>query len=155
MSRVVDWLLLLAVAALMLWWIVRRFDRWLHEPPGVRLRRLAQKGTAPDDEISALLADNGFEVLAGKHRISLGVAVDDEPVQPTRLFFDYLAAKDDKYYLVKVDRARQPLDWTASGLRERLLVYALLFPDCDGIIVVDPRDRRVRTVRFQVEDDEE
>lgn len=154
-SRVFDWLLLLAGAAVIIWWIVRRFDRWLHEPPGVRLRRLVQKGGAPDDEAAALLRDNGYEVLAGKHRISLGVAIDDEPVQPTRLFFDYLAMKDDKYYLVKLERARQPLDWTASGLRERLLVYALLFPDCEGIIIADPRDKRVRTVRFQVEDDEE
>lgn len=139
----------------MFWWVLRRFDRWLHEPPGYRLRRLAQKSGAPDDEASALLRENGFEVLAGKHRISLAVAVDDEPTQSTRLFFDYLAAKDDKYYLVKLERARQPLDWTASGLRERLLVYTLLFPDCEGIIVADLKDKRVRMVRFQVEDEDE
>lgn len=155
MSRFGDWLLLLAGAAVALWWVVRRFDRWLHEPPGVRLRRLAQKGGVAEDDTVALLRESGFEVLSGKHRIPLGVSVDDGPAQPTRLFFDYLASKEDKYYLVKLERARQPLDWTASGLRERLLVYALLFPDCAGIIVADPKDKLVRTVRFQVEDDEE
>jgi hypothetical protein len=44
------------------------------------------------------------------------------------------------------------LEWTASGLRERLLVYALLFPDCEGIIVANLQDKLLRTVRFQLED---
>jgi len=154
MSRFGDWLLLLIGFGVVLWWLARRFDHWLHEPPGVRLRRLAQNGTVVPDEAVALLQENGFEVHAGKHRISMSVAVDDGPSQPTRLFFDYLVSKEDKYYLVKLERARQPIDWTASGLRERLLVYALLFPDCEGIIVADPKDQWIRTVRFHVEDDE-
>jgi len=155
LSRFGDWLLLLAGAAVAIWWLARRFDHWLHEPPGVKLRRMAQNGVVPEDETAALLRDNGFEVLSGKHRIPLSVIVDGAPAQATRLFFDYLAEKEDKYYLVKLERARQPTDWTASGLRERLLVYALLFPDCDGIVVADPKDKFVRTVRFQVRDDEE
>ncbi|MBW5446764.1 hypothetical protein GE107_11895 [Cohnella sp. CFH 77786] len=155
MGRFGDWLLLLLAAGFSVWWLLRRFDRWLHEPPGKRLRRLAQHGGVVPDEAVALLQENGFEVLSGKHRIPLGVAVDDGPVQTTRLYFDYLVCKEDKYYLVKLERARQPMDWTASGLRERLLAYALLFPDCEGIIVADPKDKLVRTVRFQVEDDEE
>lgn len=156
MGRFGDWLLLLAGAAIALWWLARRFDHWLHEPPGVRLRRIAQKGGGVvEDETVLLLQDNGFDVLSGKHKIPLGVAVDGAPAQQTRLFFDYLATKDDKYYLVKLERARQPIDWTPSGLRERLLVYALLFPDCEGIIVADPKDKLLRTVRFQVGDDDE
>jgi hypothetical protein len=151
-SRMGDWLLLLAGAAAIVWWLVRRFDRWLHEPPGVRLRRLAQAGRVEPDDTVLLLQEAGYEVLSGKHRVPLGVVVDDGPVQATRLYFDYLACKEDKYYLVKLERARQPLDWTASGLRERLLVYALLFPECEGIIVADPKDKLLRTVRFQVED---
>jgi hypothetical protein len=138
----------------MILWLVRRFDRWLHEPPGARLRRLAQNGGVLPDEAVTLLQESGYEVLSGKHRIPLGVAVDDGPVQATRLYFDYLVSKEDKYYLVKLERVRQPMDWTASGLRERLLAYALLFPDCEGIIVADPKDKLIRTVRFQVEDGE-
>jgi len=155
MSRIGDWLLLLTGAAVMVWWLLRRFDRWLHEPPGARLRKLAHGAVVPDDEAAALLRENGFSVLSGKHRIPLSVAIDDGPHQQTRLYFDYLAEKEDKYYLVKLDRPRQPIEWTASGLRERLLVYALLFPDCEGIIVADPKDMRLHTVRFRVEDDEE
>ncbi|KIL34438.1 hypothetical protein SD71_19905 [Cohnella kolymensis] len=154
MERFGDWILTLAAAGVMIWWVWRRFNRWLHEPPGAKLRRLAVAGGVDRDETVELIENYGYQVLSGKHRIPLGVAIDDGPTQATRLYFDYLAAKDDKYYLVKLDRARQPLEWTASGLRERLLVYALLFPDCEGILVVDSRDGLVKTVRFKVEDDE-
>jgi hypothetical protein len=153
-ERFGDWIITLAAAGVMIWWVWRRFDRWLHEPPGVKLRRLAVAGRIERDETVELIENNGYEVLSGKHRIPLAVVVDDGPSQATRLYFDYLAVKDDKYYLVKLERTRQPLEWTASGLRERLLVYALLFPDCEGILVVDSRDGLVRTVRFKVEDDE-
>lgn len=155
MEKFGDSLIMLIAAAIMLWWVWRRFDRWLHEPPGAKLRKLALAGGVEPDDTVALLEEHGFEVLSGKHRVPLGVAVDDGPVQSTRLYFDYLALKENKYYLVKLERARQPTEWTASGLRERLLVYALLFPDCEGIVVADPQDRLVRTVRFKVEDGEQ
>jgi hypothetical protein len=151
-ERFGDGLLMLIAAVLIGWWALRRIDHWLHEPPGAKLRKLALAGRVEPDETVELLKEQGFEVLSGKHLIPLAVAVDDGPAQPTRLYFDYLASKEDKYYLVKLERARRPIDWTASGLRERLLVYALLFPDCAGIVVADLQGRKVRTVRFQVED---
>ncbi|MFB9277342.1 hypothetical protein [Cohnella cellulosilytica] len=151
MDSVGDWLIMLIAAGVMGWWIVRRVDRWLHEPPDARLRRLAVAGGVEEDEHVSLLKEQGFHVLSGKHRIPLGVSVDDGPVMPTRLYFDYLAEKENKYYLVKLERPRQPMEWTASGLRERLLVYALLFPDCHGIVLVLPQERQIKTVRFKVE----
>jgi len=151
MDSVGDWIIMLAAAAVMGWWIVRRFDRWLHEPPNARLRKLALAGGVEEDDYVRLLRDNDFEVLSGKHRIPLGVSVDGGPAKSTRLYFDYLAKKDEKYYLVKVDKPRQPFEWTSSGLRERLFVYALLFPDCEGIAIVLPQERQIRTVRFKVE----
>jgi hypothetical protein len=155
MSRFGDWLLLLCAAGALVWILVRRLDRWLHEPPDARLRRLAQHGGVVPDDAVALLTQHGYEVLTGKHRIPLGVTVDDDPSMRTRLYFDYLASKDDRFYLVKLERSRQPTEWTASGLRERLLVYALLFPGCEGIVVADPKGGWVRTVRFHVEDGDE
>ncbi|MBB6692955.1 hypothetical protein H7B90_16225 [Cohnella xylanilytica] len=153
MAQFGDWIVFLVAVGLLLWWIWRRFDNWLHAPPGYRIRKLAKAGGVEPDETVDLLEENGYEVLSGKHRIPLAVSIDEGPLQPTRLFFDYLAVKEDKYYLVKLDKSRMPLEWTASGLRERLLVYALLFPECEGIIVADPKDRLVRTVRFKVEDE--
>jgi len=155
-ERFGDGLLMVIAAALLAWWLWRRFDNWLHEPADARLRRLARSGGIEEpDEAVQLLEERGFAVLSGKHRIPLGVAVDDGPVQTTRLYFDYVASKDDKFYLVKTERTRMPIDWTASGLREKLLVYALLFPECDGIVVADVRDKTVRTVRFLLEVDKE
>lgn len=154
MAQFGDWLLLLTGAGLMVWWVFRRLDRWLHEPPSARLRKLAQEGAVSPDETTAMLEEAGYRVLAGKHRIPLGVKIDDEPVRPTRLFFDYLVSKDDQFFLVKLERDRQPTEWTASGLRERYLVYTLLFPDCEGIVVADPKQNQIRTVRFRVEDDD-
>ncbi|WP_239613877.1 hypothetical protein [Cohnella mopanensis] len=157
MDKLGDWVIMLVAAGLMVWWCFRRFDRWLHEPPGSRLRKLALEGGVEPDETVQLLQEHDYEVLSGKHRVPLGVVLDDGPTMPTRLYFDYLAFKEDKYYLVKVERTRQPIDWTASGLRERFLVYALLFPDCDGIVIVlaQAQDRQIKTVRFKVEAGEE
>ncbi|TVY04463.1 hypothetical protein [Cohnella terricola] len=152
MDSIGDWIIMLAAASLMGWWVVRRFDRWLHEPPGSRLRKLALAGGVDEDDNVLSLREQGYEVLSGKHRIPLGVVIDDGPTMPTRLYFDYLAVKEDKYYLVKLERSRQPMEWTASGLRERLLAYALLFPDCEGIVIVHSQERQIKTVRFKVED---
>jgi hypothetical protein len=153
LDRFGDWIIILVAAGFMVWWVLRRFDRWLHEPPGSKLRKLALAGGVEHDETTQLLQEHGYEVLSGKHRIPLGVVVDEGPVMPTRLYFDYLVIKENKYYLVKMDRPRQPMDWTASGLRERLLVYALLFPDCEGMVIVIPQDQQLKIVRFKVEDD--
>jgi len=155
MDSIGDWLIMLIAAGIMGWWAVRRFDRWLHEPPDRRLRKLAASGGVEEDEQVRLLREQGFNVLSGKHRIPLGVVVDDGPAMPTRLYFDYLVEKDHKYFLAKLERPRQPMEWTASGLRERLLVYALLFPDCHGIVIVHPQERLIKTVRFKVEAGEE
>lgn len=155
MEKIGDWLIMFIAAGIMLWWVVRRFDRWLHEPPDERLRKLALDGPVPmDDEAASFIESHGYEVLSGKHRVTFGVSVDEGPAQSTRLYFDYLARKDNLYYLVKLERARQPIEWTASGLRERLLVYQLLFPDCEALIVADPQNNQLRTVKFKVGDDD-
>lgn|GEM_PF-160136 len=148
-----DWLVFLVAIGLLLLWAWRRFYRWLHEPPGYRIRKLAESAEVPRDEAVELLESHGYAVLSGKHRVPLGVQVDDGPMQPTRLYFDYLAVKDNSYFLVKLEKSRMPFEWTASGLRDRLMIYTLLFPDCEGIVVADPVQRRVRTVRFMVEDE--
>lgn len=155
-ERIGDWLLIVLMACLALWWSLRRFRRWLHEPPGIRLRRLVGRGIVDEDEEPVRqLREAGYNVLGGKHRIPFGVSVDGAPAQPTRLYIDYVAEKDNKFYVVKLERAKRPLEWTPSGLRERLLPYALLFPDCEGILVVDPPARRIRTVRFTAEEEDE
>ncbi|THF75895.1 hypothetical protein [Cohnella fermenti] len=153
MSQLGDGFVFVIVVILLLWWLVHRFNRWLHAPPSLRLRRLAQDGPVDADESVVWLETCGYEVLSGKHRIPLAVAVDDGPMQATRLYFDYLVQKDDCYYLVKIDRARKPIEWTPSGLRDRLLAFTLMFPECEGIVIADPKGQTIHTVRFKVEDE--
>jgi hypothetical protein len=156
MERFGDGIIILAATAIMIWWVLRRFDRWLHEPPGSRLRKLALTGgdSVVQDETVLLLQEHGYEVLSGKHRIPLGVILDEGPVKQTHPYFDYLVSKEDKYYLVKAERAGQPVDWTTNGLRDKFLLFVLLFPDCDGIVIVESDGRQLRTVRFKVGDGE-
>jgi hypothetical protein len=156
-ERIGDWILIFLAVLFFAWLALRRFRNWLREPPGIRLRRLARRKSYVDEDEEPVrqLREAGYNVLGGKHRIPFGVSVDGAPAQPTRLYFDYLAEKDDKFYIVKLERPKNPLDWTPSGLRERLLPYALLFPDCEAILVVDPIGRRIRTVRFTAREEEE
>lgn len=152
MEKYGDWVIILIAAGFLIWLLIKRLGRWLHEPPSARLRKIAQAGgVEANDPVVLMLRTRGYEVLSGKHRIPLKVEVDESRPVATRLYFDYLALKDDRYYIVKLERARDPLDWTASGLRERLLVYALLFPDCEGIMIVSHRDLQIKIVRFNVE----
>ncbi|CAM3785655.1 hypothetical protein COLU111180_08300 [Cohnella lubricantis] len=153
MAKFGDWFVFLTAVFLLLWWIGHRIYRWLHEPPGYRLRKLARSGSVEPDETVELLERHGYDAVSGKHRIPLGVRIDDGTMQSTRLYFDYIAVKDNQYYLVRTERSRMPIEWTASGLRDRLLVYALLFPECEGILIAHPREQWVRLVRFKVEDD--
>jgi hypothetical protein len=155
MDRFGDGVIILAASAIMIWWVIRRLDRWLHEPPGSRLRKLAQiGGSVEEDDTVLLLQEHGYEVLSGKHRIPLGVILDDGPVKHTHPYFDFLVSKEDKYYLVKAERAGQPVDWTANGLRDKYLLFVLLFPDCEGIVIVESEGQQLRTVRFKVGDGE-
>jgi hypothetical protein len=155
MEKIGDGIIILAAAAIMIWWVLRRFDRWLHEPPGSRLRKLAQTGgVVEQDDTVLLLQEHGYEVLSGKHRIPLGVILDEGPVKHTHPYFDYLVSKEDKYYLVKAERAGQPMDLTTNGLRDKFLLFVLLFPDCDGIVIVQSEGKLLRTVRFKVGDGE-
>jgi hypothetical protein len=156
LERFGDWVIILVAAGIMFGWILRRFDRWLHEPPGSRLRKLAFAGGGEaeleQDDTVLLLQEHGYKALSGKHRIPLGVVLDEGPVKNTYPYFDYLVSKEDKYYLVKMERAGQPMDWTTNGLRDKLLLFVLLFPDCDGIIIVESESQQLRTVRFKVGD---
>ncbi len=54
------------------------------------------------------------------------IDLDGQALQ-SRLFIDLIAEKDGKHYIVKTARDRMPIDWTGSGVRDRLLVYALAY----------------------------
>ncbi|MHA6483806.1 hypothetical protein ACX1C1_18105 [Paenibacillus sp. strain BS8-2] len=150
-----DWFIMALAGVLLLIWIYRTFYRWLHAP--INMNRITLgKGAAvsDDDENVKLLKSKGYKVLSAKHVVPIPVELDDAPVGTgARMYIDYMASKDDLMYIVKTARDRKPLDWTASGLRDGLLTYALLLQDCAGILYVDTKDGSVRKIVFHLTND--
>ncbi|WP_223869822.1 hypothetical protein [Paenibacillus sabuli] len=147
-----DWFVMLVAGTILIIWLYRLFYRWLHTPSGRRLI-LLQDGAEPsaDDPWVKLLEANGYEVLSGKHRIPLRIGLDDQVLQ-SRLYIDYVAERDGKRYMVKTARERMPMDWTGAGVRDRLLVYSLLVPYCEGVLYADGKEGTVRVITFQIEE---
>lgn len=152
MERYGDWFIMLLAGVLLAVWLYRAFYRWLHEPVNMNRVKLGKGGQIADnDENKALLERAGYEVVSGKHVIPIPTELDDQPLgNGSRIYIDYIAEKDDSTYIVKTARDRMPMDWTASGIRDRLLVYSLLLPDCEGILFVDAKEGNIRKVKFHI-----
>ena len=153
MGKYGDWIIMALAGCLIAIWLYRSFYRWLHEPAVVNRIKLGKGGAiADDDENVKLLEQSGYEVTSGKHIIAVPVEINDEPLgRGTRLYIDYIAEKDSNTYIVKTARERMPMDWTASGVRDRLLVYALLLPHCNGILYIDAKEKIVRKITFYID----
>ncbi|RAP76474.1 hypothetical protein [Paenibacillus montanisoli] len=145
-----DWLVMFIAGGLILFWLYRVYYRWLHEPPGMKAKLvLSDADDVPEDDVAVqFLEDAGYEVTHGKYRIPLTIDLDGS-ILNSRLIIDLFAEKDGKHYIVKTARERTPIDWTGSGVRDRLLVYALMMPECDGILFVDHKELTIRTITFR------
>lgn len=150
LNHAADWFIMAAAGGLIAVWLIRRFRAWLHEPPASRVYMLGD-GTEPepDDETVRFLAQRGYEVVSGKHRVPIEIEVDGELLE-TRLYIDYVAVRDGRTWLVKTARDRMPIDWTGSGVRDKLLIYALLVPSAEGILYADPKEGRLRAITFAI-----
>ncbi|WP_245850747.1 hypothetical protein [Paenibacillus herberti] len=145
-----DGIVMIAAALLIGFWVYRAFYNWLHEPRGIK-RLVLGRGEilAPDDPHVLFLESQGYEVVSGKHRVPLVVDLDGQEMY-SRLYVDYIVVRDDSMYAVKLVRDRQPMEWTGSGLRDRLLVFTLLLPELEGILIVDNEYNTIRTVKFDI-----
>lgn len=149
-----DWFIMLVAGILLMLWLYKSFYRWLHDTGSVNRIKLGKGGELAADDANILLLEKaGYEVSSGKHVIQVPVELDDVPLgKGTRLYIDYIADKDGLTYIVKTARDRMPMDWTASGVRDRLLVYSLLLPECSGILFVDAREQIIRKITFHIAD---
>ncbi|GGF87191.1 hypothetical protein [Paenibacillus abyssi] len=150
MGKYGDWFVMIVAGGLIVFWLYTRFYRWLHTPSGTGLI-LLQDGMEldDDDEYVRLLESEGYIVSSGKHRIPIRIGLDEE-VLHSRLYIDYVAEKNGSLFIVKSARDRMPIDWTGSGVRDRLLVYALLVPYCAGVLFVDIKEKQIRTITFHI-----
>lgn len=156
MDKYGEWFIMALAGALLLIWLYRAFYRWLHAPVVMNRITLGKGGAiADDDENVKLLELNGYEVLSAKHVVPIPVELDGDPIGTgTRVYIDYIASKDELTYVVKTARERKPMDWTAGGVRDRLLIYALLLQDCSGILYVNAKEGTIRKVVFHLNSDD-
>lgn len=154
MSRQGDLLATMAVGLVIAVWLYVRFKRWLHAPVRPRLP-VPEAAPFTRNEAVILLEDAGYEVIGGRVKVPVTVELDDEPMDvPTRLFVDLFARREHELYVVKVSRARRPMEWTASALRDRLFMYHSLFRETHGILYVDLEAKKVRKIRFELGESE-
>jgi hypothetical protein len=104
----------------------------------------------PEDEATRLLGEHGYRVLAGKRRIPITIVANGTETLQSRLFIDYMAEQDGRYYAVKLAKERKPLEHTGNSLRDRLLVYQLLDKHTDGVLYVRLAERQVVRYRFSL-----
>nr|WP_237690659.1 hypothetical protein [Paenibacillus caui] len=142
---------ILALLVVVLLW--RSFSSWLYRPapfkPGIGFEVNERIERTPSVD---LLEQRGYEVVSGKLKVPLAFDCDEQLLY-SRLFIDYVAHKDGEYFLVKEARDRKPVDWTGSGVRDALLPYLLLYPDCEGLLYINGEINEIRKIRL-VQDEE-
>ncbi|MCZ8520632.1 MULTISPECIES: hypothetical protein [Paenibacillus] len=141
------------VVSALVWWLYTALRSRMketveaEEPPEI----LNELEEPPEDEATQLLKDLGYTVLSGKKRVLIHIAVNRRETLHSRLFFDYIAQKDGSYYAVKLAKERMPLERTGSALRERLLVYQLLYPQTAGVLYVNLQGGTVDCYEFELQ----
>ncbi|MEB3101431.1 hypothetical protein [Ferviditalea candida] len=144
-----DAFVLILVVIVLAIWLWKRFSRWLHTPMKIKLPvpDETEWAVSPEGEAAALLKEAGYEVISGKYKIPIYVEMDRQEFS-SRYFIDYFARQGHEVFVVKVARDRQPVQWTGSGIRDKLLPYFLLFEEVSGVLYVDLKERKVRRIRI-------
>ncbi|CAH1194690.1 hypothetical protein PAECIP111892_01805 [Paenibacillus auburnensis] len=135
--------------------LVYRIYIWLQSSP-----RSFMKDRVPINSVITphpsieLLEAAGYEVIGGKLKIPLAFNVDGSSMY-SRLFIDYVASKEeDSFYLVILSRPRKELEFTGSALRDALLPYLLIYPDCSGVLYVNTVSSAIHVISLGRDDGE-
>lgn len=133
-------------------WILYGVRKWLQDPAPEYMPDLVLNEEIQEHPALLILEREGYEVIGGKLKVPLSFQVNQNTLY-SRLFIDYVAEKEDEVYIVKTSRSRMPVEWTGSGIRDRMLLYLLLYPTCDGLLYVDTDEDTVRRISLLDEDD--
>ncbi|GIP48491.1 hypothetical protein IM700_007960 [Paenibacillus sp. DXFW5] len=150
-----DGILMVVIAGIGAYLLYRGFHSWVRKPFSLR----SGIGFEMNEEILEhpavdMLEQAGYEVISDKLKVPLTFRVDGELLH-SRLFIDYIAVKNGEFYLVRTARERLPMEWTGSGLRRDLLPFLLLYPECAGVLYVDPDQGELKEISLTTEEDEE
>ncbi|MEI7024654.1 hypothetical protein [Paenibacillus sp. y28] len=103
------------------------------------------------EELAAMLEEYGFEVTGGKIKWPVSVSVDEVELPPAGIIVDAFATRNGQYYVVRIARPSQVMEWNAKSIRDRLLMYALLFPEARGIVYIDPDEDSLHVIEFEID----
>ncbi|WP_082691454.1 hypothetical protein [Paenibacillus rubinfantis] len=150
-----DGLLMVVIAGIGAYLLYRGFRSWVRKPFSLR----SGIGFEMNEEILEhpavdMLEQAGYEVVSDKLKVPLAFRVDGELLR-SRLFIDYIAVKNGEFYLVRTARERLPMEWTGSGLRREMLPFLLLYPECAGVLYVDPDQGELKEISLTTDDDDE
>lgn len=135
--------------------LVYRVYIWLQNSPRsfIKDRVPINKEITPHPSIEWLEAA-GYEVIGGKLKIPLAFNVNGSSMY-SRLFIDYVASKEEEsFYLVILSRPRKELQFTGSALRDALLPYLLIYPDCSGVLYVNTVSSAIHVISLGRDDGE-
>ncbi|MFH5184845.1 hypothetical protein ACHHV8_20580 [Paenibacillus sp. TAB 01] len=104
----------------------------------------------PEDEATELLEELGYTVLRGKQRIPIEISIDDKEHLQSRLFVDYVVEQSGEYYVVKLAKDRRPMEMTGGAVRDRLLVYQLLYPYSAGVLYLNVAEQKANVITFEM-----
>ena len=133
-------------------WIFYGVRKWFQDPVPERMPDLVLNEEIQEHPALGILEREGYEIIGGKLKVPLSFQVNQNTLY-SRLFIDYVAEKEDEIYIVKTSRSRMPVEWTGSGIRDRMLLYLLLYPTCDGLLYVDTEEDTVKRISLLDEDD--
>ncbi|MCM3784101.1 hypothetical protein M3231_14050 [Neobacillus mesonae] len=140
------------IALILVIWLIYGIRRWLQEPAPDQLPELVLNEEIQEHPALYILEREGFEVIGGRLKVPLTFQINNHSLY-SRLFIDYVAEKNDEVFIVKTSRSRLPQEWTGSGVRDRLLPYLLLYPNCDGLLYVDTDEDSIRMITLLDDDD--
>lgn len=129
--------------------IIYRIYVWLQSSPRSFLKDQIpfNKVIIPHPSLD-ILEDEGYEIVGGKLKIPLSFNVNGAHMY-SRLFIDYVATKEEgSLYLVILSRPRKPLDFTGSGIRDTLLPYLLIYPECTGVLYVNAATASIHVIKL-------
>ncbi|MFD2672779.1 hypothetical protein [Marinicrinis sediminis] len=145
-----DFYVLVAICVLAVLWLLRAGKNWLFAPAKVVLPLDLNQATEPEPEGAKLLTEEGYEVLCGKIKLPIEMNKDGQRLS-SQLFIDYIVRKNHIKYVVKLANRRQPMDWTGSQVRDRLMIYWLAYaPAIEGVIWLDKQNHQLHKVVFHI-----
>ncbi|WP_048602243.1 hypothetical protein [Rubeoparvulum massiliense] len=136
--------LLLLGGGWLLWWFLRKVVQFGWRLPSHPSIQHQDQLTRP---LAQILQQHGYEPLSGREQVPITIELNDGRQFTTRLTIDGWAEKAGELYVIKQRRARSRVSFTATSLRDHLLIYSLLYR-CNGILYIDLDHQIIHEIHF-------